>query len=155
MMMLILMQSRMQLLQDLSKQKETSWLENGLLTPFHRLKGFERRLQQPGPSSRDNLPRDKESSIHIRTEPIVRQILGFSWPSADEFSSCYKCWGFYWSDHWPQKNSKNALEFSQKHIEIAVHRKDYAAMNPAKRFTFVSYSARRYSAKKVLERSNI
>ena len=57
------------------------------LTPFHRLKGFERRLQQPGPSSRDNLPKDKESSIHIRTEPIVRQILGFSWPSADEFSS--------------------------------------------------------------------
>ena len=65
---------------DMLVRKET-------LTPFHRLKGFERHLQQPGPSNRDNLPEDKESSIHIRTEPIVRQILGFSWPSADEFSS--------------------------------------------------------------------
>ena len=35
----------------------------------------------------NRLPEDKESNIHIRTEPIVRQILGFSWPSADELSS--------------------------------------------------------------------
>ncbi|RVW14510.1 MAG2-interacting protein 2 [Vitis vinifera] len=38
----------------------------------------------------NRLPEDKDSSIRIRTEPIVRQILGFSWPSVDELSSWYK-----------------------------------------------------------------
>ena len=38
----------------------------------------------------NRLPEGKESSIRIRTEPIVRQILGFSWPSVDELSSWYK-----------------------------------------------------------------
>ncbi|CBI23051.3 unnamed protein product, partial [Vitis vinifera] len=38
----------------------------------------------------NRLPEDKDSSVRIRTEPIVRQILGFSWPSADELSSWYK-----------------------------------------------------------------
>ena len=35
----------------------------------------------------NRLPEGKESSIRIRTEPIVRQILGFSWPLADDLSS--------------------------------------------------------------------
>ena len=35
----------------------------------------------------NRLPEDKEGNIRIKTEPIARQILGFSWPSADEFSS--------------------------------------------------------------------
>ena len=69
------------------KTKRDKLVRNGILTHFHKLKGFERHLQQPGPSSRDSLPEDKESSIRIRTEPIVRQILGFSWPSADELSN--------------------------------------------------------------------
>lgn len=30
-------------------------MRKGILTPFHKLKGFERRLQQPGPSNSGNL----------------------------------------------------------------------------------------------------
>ena len=38
----------------------------------------------------NRLPEDKKNSIHIRTESIVKQILRFSWPSADELSRWYK-----------------------------------------------------------------
>lgn len=42
-------------------------MRKGILTPFHKLDGFERRLQQPGPSNSRNLPEgddeNEDSSI--------------------------------------------------------------------------------------------
>jgi DNA excision repair protein ERCC-6 len=42
-------------------------VRKGILTPFHKLDGFERRLQQPGPSNSRNLPEgddeNEDSSI--------------------------------------------------------------------------------------------
>lgn len=43
-------------------------VRKGILTPFHKLEGFERRLQQPGPSNSRNLPEgedDNEDSSSI------------------------------------------------------------------------------------------
>ncbi|XP_009137797.1 protein CHROMATIN REMODELING 8 isoform X1 [Brassica rapa] len=43
-------------------------VRKGILTPFHKLEGFERRLQQPGPSNTRNLPEgedDNEDSSSI------------------------------------------------------------------------------------------
>ncbi|KAI3756951.1 hypothetical protein L6452_04483 [Arctium lappa] len=36
------------------------------------------------------LPENHESRIQIRTEPIVKQLMGFTWPSTDELSIWYK-----------------------------------------------------------------
>ncbi|WKA13339.1 hypothetical protein VitviT2T_030646 [Vitis vinifera] len=47
------------------------------------------------------------------------------------------------------KSSKNALEISQEHVEIAASLEECAAINPAKHLTFVSHSAGRYSAKRL------
>ncbi|XP_031284409.1 protein CHROMATIN REMODELING 8 isoform X2 [Pistacia vera] len=58
MMMLILIRYWMQHLQDLLKQDEL--VRKGILTPFHKLKGFERCLQQPGPSNRHNVTMEEE-----------------------------------------------------------------------------------------------
>lgn len=35
-------------------------MRKGILTPFHKLQGFERRLQQPGPSNSRNLPEGED-----------------------------------------------------------------------------------------------
>ncbi|XP_048620288.1 protein CHROMATIN REMODELING 8 isoform X3 [Brassica napus] len=56
----------MQLLLVLLKRDEL--VRKGILTPFHKLEGFERRLQQPGPSNTRNLPEgedDNEDSSSI------------------------------------------------------------------------------------------
>ncbi|KAL7003648.1 hypothetical protein U1Q18_004797 [Sarracenia purpurea var. burkii] len=36
------------------------------------------------------LPENRESSVVLRTEPIMKQLLGFSWPSTSELSLWYK-----------------------------------------------------------------
>ncbi|KAK2648783.1 hypothetical protein Ddye_016272 [Dipteronia dyeriana] len=40
--------------------KRDELIRKGILTPFHKLKGFERRLQQPGSSSTHNVPQEEE-----------------------------------------------------------------------------------------------
>ncbi|XP_038887672.1 protein CHROMATIN REMODELING 8 isoform X2 [Benincasa hispida] len=60
---MILMQLWMQPLWALLKQDEL--VRKGILTPFHKLKGFERRLQNPGQSSLQN-PRG--SRCEVKTE---------------------------------------------------------------------------------------
>ncbi|XP_058094603.1 protein CHROMATIN REMODELING 8-like isoform X2 [Magnolia sinica] len=42
-------------------------VRKGVLTPFHKLKGFERRLQQPGPSNRHGEPEEDLSENLIST----------------------------------------------------------------------------------------
>lgn len=37
-------------------------MRKGILTPFHKLEGFERRLQQPGPSNSRNLPEEEDEN---------------------------------------------------------------------------------------------
>ncbi|GJZ78464.1 MAG2-interacting protein 2 [Tanacetum coccineum] len=37
------------------------------------------------------LPEIHESGVQIRTEPIVKQLTGYIWPSTDELSNWYKC----------------------------------------------------------------
>lgn len=37
-------------------------VRKGILTPFHKLQGFERRLQQPGPSNSCNLPEGEDEN---------------------------------------------------------------------------------------------
>ncbi|KAF8090756.1 hypothetical protein N665_0468s0033 [Sinapis alba] len=39
-------------------------VRKGILTPFHKLEGFERRLQQPGPSNSRNLPEGEDDNEH-------------------------------------------------------------------------------------------
>ena len=46
------------------------------------------------------------------------------------------------------KEQQNALGISQEYIESAASLEDYATMNPANYFTFVSHNARRYSTKR-------
>lgn len=36
-------------------------VRKGILTPFHKLKGFERCIQQPGPSNKQNVPDEQEA----------------------------------------------------------------------------------------------
>uniref|UniRef100_A0A251JWN8 Protein CHROMATIN REMODELING 8 n=1 Tax=Manihot esculenta TaxID=3983 RepID=A0A251JWN8_MANES len=66
----ILMQRWMRCLQDLLKQDEL--VRKGILTPFHKLKGFERRLQQPGPSSGCKVSEEEDRSDDIASDSIAR-----------------------------------------------------------------------------------
>ncbi|KAF2292704.1 hypothetical protein GH714_027177 [Hevea brasiliensis] len=70
MMIQTLMQCWMQLLLDLLKQDEL--VRKGILTPFHKLKGFERGLQQPGPSSGCKVSEEEERSDDIASDSIAR-----------------------------------------------------------------------------------
>ncbi|KAL5796503.1 hypothetical protein ACOSQ2_001323 [Xanthoceras sorbifolium] len=40
--------------------KRDELIRKGILTPFHKLKGFERRLQQPGSSTTQNVPQEED-----------------------------------------------------------------------------------------------
>lgn len=46
-------------------------VRKGILTPFHKLKGFERRLQQSGPSNSLHVPEEEEGSIDNRLSDSV------------------------------------------------------------------------------------
>lgn len=47
-------------------------VRKGILTPFHKLKGFERRLQQPGPSTRLSAPEEEEQTDSISSATVAR-----------------------------------------------------------------------------------
>ncbi|XP_010262354.1 PREDICTED: protein CHROMATIN REMODELING 8 isoform X2 [Nelumbo nucifera] len=47
-------------------------VRKGILTPFHKLKGFERRLQPPGPSDAQNLPPEEENSQNLALASVAR-----------------------------------------------------------------------------------
>ncbi|XP_024016473.1 protein CHROMATIN REMODELING 8 isoform X3 [Eutrema salsugineum] len=73
----ILMLFSMQLPQVLLKRDEL--VRKGILTPFHKLEGFERRLQQPGPSNSDNVPeREEENDINEDSGSIDRAVQSMS-----------------------------------------------------------------------------
>lgn len=46
-------------------------IRKGILTPFHKLKGFERRVQQPGPSNQHN-DRDEDPSETLASASIAK-----------------------------------------------------------------------------------
>ncbi|XP_065874803.1 protein CHROMATIN REMODELING 8 [Euphorbia lathyris] len=47
-------------------------VRKGILTPFHKLKGFERRLQQPGPSNERNVSEDEDRSEDFASDSIAK-----------------------------------------------------------------------------------
>ncbi|KDP26514.1 hypothetical protein JCGZ_17672 [Jatropha curcas] len=47
-------------------------VRKGILTPFHKLKGFERRLQHPGPSSRYSVSEEEDKSDELASDSIAR-----------------------------------------------------------------------------------
>ena len=59
-------------------QERDKLVRKGILTPFHKLKGFERRLQQPGPSSRDNLPEEGDKIDDLASASIARAVQSIS-----------------------------------------------------------------------------
>lgn len=54
-------------------------MRKGILTPFHKLDGFERRLQQPGPSNSCNLPEgDDDNDKNEDSSSIDRAVQSMS-----------------------------------------------------------------------------
>ncbi|KAL8146962.1 protein CHROMATIN REMODELING 8 [Apium graveolens] len=47
-------------------------VRKGILTPFHKLKGFERRIQETGPSSKKYLPGDVDNTDDFASSSIAR-----------------------------------------------------------------------------------
>lgn len=47
-------------------------MRKGILTPFHKLKGFERRLQQPGSSSGKNESNEEDKNDGLDSDSVVR-----------------------------------------------------------------------------------
>ncbi|XP_023641564.1 protein CHROMATIN REMODELING 8 isoform X2 [Capsella rubella] len=55
--------------------KRDELVRKGILTPFHKLDGFERRLQQPGPSNSRNLPEgDHGNEDSVSIDRVVQSI---------------------------------------------------------------------------------
>ncbi|KAF9605684.1 hypothetical protein IFM89_018027 [Coptis chinensis] len=52
-------------------------VRKGILTPFHKLKGFERRLQQPGPSRR-TVPEEEDKTDDIASATVARAVRSMS-----------------------------------------------------------------------------
>lgn len=50
-------------------------MRKGILTPFHKLKGFERRIQQAGPSNRQNVPEEEEDKSNDLFSASVNRAL--------------------------------------------------------------------------------
>lgn len=50
-------------------------IRKGILTPFHRLKGFERRIQEPGQSSNQHAP--AEETIEDLTSSSIERVAQF------------------------------------------------------------------------------
>lgn len=59
-------------------QKRDKLVRKGILTPFHKLKGFERRLQRPGPSSGDNLSEEEDKTDDLASASIARAVRSIS-----------------------------------------------------------------------------
>lgn len=49
-------------------------VRKGILTPFHRLKGFERRLQQPRPSDRQNVPEEEDKTDDLASVSVAKAV---------------------------------------------------------------------------------
>ncbi|PIA36360.1 hypothetical protein AQUCO_03400330v1 [Aquilegia coerulea] len=52
-------------------------VRKGILTPFHKLKGFERRLEQPGPSVR-TLPEEEDKTDDIASNTVAKAVQSIS-----------------------------------------------------------------------------
>ncbi|KAJ4726908.1 Protein CHROMATIN REMODELING [Melia azedarach] len=55
--------------------KRDELVRKGILTPFHKLKGFERRIQQAGPSNRQNVPEEEEDKSNDLFSASVNRAL--------------------------------------------------------------------------------
>lgn len=53
-------------------------VRKGILTPFHKLKGFERRLQEPGPSNSQNIPEEEDKTDDLASTSIARAVQSLS-----------------------------------------------------------------------------
>lgn len=53
-------------------QERDELVRKGILTPFHKLKGFERRLQQVGPSNKHNVFKEEDTSDDVASDSVVR-----------------------------------------------------------------------------------
>ncbi|KAI7984027.1 Protein CHROMATIN REMODELING 8 [Camellia lanceoleosa] len=53
-------------------------VRKGILTPFHKLKGFERRIQQPGPSNRDNVLEEEDKTDDLASTSIAKAVRSLS-----------------------------------------------------------------------------
>ncbi|XP_057964348.1 protein CHROMATIN REMODELING 8 isoform X2 [Malania oleifera] len=53
-------------------------VRKGILTPFHKLKGFERCLQQPVQSNRQNLPKEEDEIDQTTSASIARAVQSIS-----------------------------------------------------------------------------
>lgn len=53
-------------------------VRKGILTPFHKLKGFERGVQQPGPSSSRTAPLDEDNTEDLFSASVARAVRSMS-----------------------------------------------------------------------------
>lgn len=53
-------------------QERDELVRKGILTPFHKLKGFERRLQDVGPSQRHNDPAEEDRNDDLFSASVAR-----------------------------------------------------------------------------------
>ncbi|KAF8401921.1 hypothetical protein HHK36_012872 [Tetracentron sinense] len=53
-------------------------VRKGILTPFHKLKGFERCLQQPEPSNRHNVPNEEDRTENLASASVARAVRSIS-----------------------------------------------------------------------------
>ncbi|KAG7989632.1 hypothetical protein I3843_03G249000 [Carya illinoinensis] len=54
------------------------FIRKGILTPFHKLKGFERRLQQPGSSNSHHVPIKEDESDDLVASSVARAVQAMS-----------------------------------------------------------------------------
>ncbi|KAF5482427.1 hypothetical protein F2P56_002999 [Juglans regia] len=54
------------------------FIRKGILTPFHKLKGFERRLQQPGSSNSHDVPNKEDESDDLVASSVARAVQAMS-----------------------------------------------------------------------------
>ncbi|XP_052170054.1 LOW QUALITY PROTEIN: protein CHROMATIN REMODELING 8 [Diospyros lotus] len=53
-------------------------VRKGILTPFHKLRGFERRIQQPGPSNRNNVLEEEDGTDDLASTSIAKAVRSIS-----------------------------------------------------------------------------
>lgn len=53
-------------------------VRKGLFTPFHKLKGYERRIQEPGSSQRSNAPEQQDSNDDLASRSVDRAMQSLS-----------------------------------------------------------------------------
>ncbi|KAJ4954603.1 hypothetical protein NE237_011386 [Protea cynaroides] len=53
-------------------------VRKGILTPFHKLKGFERRVQQPGQSNRQYIPEEEVKDENLASTSVAKAVRSFS-----------------------------------------------------------------------------